>query len=203
MHPDIRKAFSDLLQGLPAPQRVIEIGQDRDHEALIDLPELAAAEEKVALGLNAGGARADIRYLVADANDLSVFGDGHFDLILCNSMLEHDRTFWRSLAEMRRVARCGGHMVIGVPGFGAMAGRRRRFARWCQGLLSGRKAEAMAASTPTLGLHGFPDDFYRFSKSAVQQVFLDGCEERTVIELLDPPRLIGVGRRGADRVVGL
>lgn len=36
---------------------------------------------------------------------------------------------------------------------------------------------------------------YRFSRAAVEEVFLEECEDRRVIEAMDPPRLIGVGRK--------
>lgn len=195
MHPDVRRAFADIISKLPAPHRVIEIGQDRAHAALIDLPQLEKVAERVAAGFNAGGTVPGISYLTASAHDLAVCPDGHFDLLLCNSMLEHDPHFWCSLAEMRRITKPGGYMVIGVPGFGAMTGPRRGWRRLAHGLIAGRNVDAAAASTPTLGLHAFPDDFYRFSRSAVDKVLLAGCSERQVIEVMSPPRLIGVGQR--------
>lgn len=198
MHPDVRQAFRDILRRLPEPERVVEIGQDRDHDSLVDLPELTRARERFAVGLSAGGNQTGVTYIVANANDLSVLPDGHFDLVLCNSMLEHDPSFWLSLAEMRRVTRSGGHMIVGVPGFSHMASRRRRFGLWLQSLLTGRSTEALAASSSTLGLHAFPDDFYRFSRSAVERVFLHGFEDKVLLEVLDPPRIIGLGRRFRD-----
>lgn len=198
MHPDVRQAFRDILQRLPEPERVIEIGQDRDHLSLIDLPELTRARERFAVGTSAGGDQTGVTYVVGNANDLSGLPDGHFDLVLCNSMLEHDPCFWLSLAEMRRITRSGGHMIVGVPGFSRMEARRRPFRLWLQSLLTGRSTEALAASSSTLGLHAYPDDFYRFSRSAVERVFLQGCEDKILLEVLDPPRIIGLGRRCRD-----
>ena len=53
------------------------------------------------------------------------------------------------------------------------------------------------APTPTLAIHDFPGDYYRFSPQAMREVLLDGLDEREVEELMLPPRLIGSGRRPA------
>jgi SAM-dependent methyltransferase len=39
-----------------------------------------------------------------------------FDLVMCFDMLEHDNQFWVSVAEMKKVLKKGGLLVIGVPG---------------------------------------------------------------------------------------
>ena len=48
---------------------------------------------------------------------MAFFPDQRFDVVLCNAVLEHDRFFWETLAEIRRVTRAGGLVVIGTPGF--------------------------------------------------------------------------------------
>ncbi|WP_170314870.1 class I SAM-dependent methyltransferase [Aquibium carbonis] len=195
MHPDVRSAFEMLILELPPPTSVLEVGQHAGEAALIDLPVLSRAGERVAVGLDAGGDLAGVTVIRGNANDLAAFGSDHFDLVLCNSMLEHDARFWLSLSEMRRVTRPGGCMIVGVPGYGAMRGRPRGWRRRLAALVGGNAPAAAAASTPTLGLHGYPCDYYRFSRSAVEEVFLDGCEGRAVIEVMDPPRFIGRGRK--------
>ncbi|MDN2583423.1 methyltransferase domain-containing protein [Aquibium sp. ELW1220] len=195
MHPDIRAAFAGLIAALPAPGRVLEVGQHEGEAALIDLPALAGARERVAFGLEAGGMPPGVTVVRGNANDLAVLGAEGFDLVLCNSMLEHDPRFWLSLAGMRRVTRPGGHMILGVPGYGAMRGRARGWWGRLASSIRGDRADAQAASTSTLGLHGYPSDYYRFSRAAVEEVFLEGCEERRVFEVMDPPRFIGVGRK--------
>lgn len=195
MHPDVRSAFENLILELPAPERVLEVGQHAGEAALIDLPALSQARERVAVGLEAGGNLPGVTVIRDNANDLAVLASDRFDLVLCNSMLEHDARFWLSLSEMRRVTRPGGCMVIGVPGYGAMRGPRRRWRDRLASVIGGDRADARAASTSTLGLHGYPCDYYRFSRAAIEQVFLDGCEDRQVIEVMDPPRFIGRGRK--------
>ena len=46
-----------------------------------------------------------------------LFDSNWFDLILCSATLEHDKRFWRSVSEMRRVLRPGGLLIISVPGY--------------------------------------------------------------------------------------
>lgn len=193
MHPDIRTAFGRILGTLPPPQQVLEVGQMQGEPALIDLPALAKATRRVAFGLQAGGLGPAFEVVLGNANDMSCFAGESFDLILCNSMLEHDPAFWLSLSEMRRVLRVGGHLVVGVPGYAAMAGPQRGLRGWARGLVERRTAAARAASAPTLGLHGYPSDYYRFSAAAVAEVFLAGFDACQVEEVLDPPRFIGVG----------
>lgn len=45
------------------------------------------------------------------------FADGSFDHVLCLEMLEHDELFWVSIAEMKRVLRSGGTLLITTRGF--------------------------------------------------------------------------------------
>ncbi|MBB4196424.1 hypothetical protein CCR94_02800 [Rhodoblastus sphagnicola] len=58
-----------------------------------------------------------VRRLVGDARDLSVYGDGAFDLVVCNSVIEHVGDWAdmkKAAAEARRV---GKHGWIQVPAF--------------------------------------------------------------------------------------
>jgi hypothetical protein len=115
-------------------------------------------------------------------------------------VLEHDPSFWLTLAEMRRVVRPGGLIAIGVPGFGAMktipwwrlmrAAGRMSFSRGSRPGV----ASWIAAAAPTLGLHSYPADYYRFSEAAVRDVFLGGLSGVAVRTILQPPRFVGWGR---------
>ena len=55
--------------------------------------------------------------IVAEAAHLP-FISGVFDNVLCLEMIEHDKTFWLSIAEMKRVLKSGGALVITVPSYG-------------------------------------------------------------------------------------
>jgi SAM-dependent methyltransferase len=49
--------------------------------------------------------------LIAEGSDLP-FTDASFDVVVSTSQLEHDPTFWLTLAEVGRVLRPGGHFVL-------------------------------------------------------------------------------------------
>lgn len=48
---------------------------------------------------------------IMDASALT-FPDASFDVVVSTSQLEHDPTFWRTLAEVGRVLRPGGHLIL-------------------------------------------------------------------------------------------
>ena len=179
--------------------RVLEIGARPEPDTLLCLPALAGASERVGLDLDGPHQLRGATILAGNANRMASFAGASFDAVLCNSVLEHDVRFWLTLAEVKRVIRPGGLFVIGVPGYGAMGGTAlRRLAailRHCPWL--GRRAEAAAASSATLGLHNYPGDYYRFSMQAMREVLLAGYQDIQCMSVLTPPRFIGWGRRPA------
>jgi SAM-dependent methyltransferase len=154
------------------PGRVLEVGGWAGPKSLLDSPEMALAE-KVVLNLTPIREQDGISSVVGNANDMP-FEDASFDLVMSISTLEHDRKFWLSLAEMKRVLVPGGLLVIGVPGFVRDPDRDR-----------GRR-------TVTYKVH-YDFDYYRFSEQAVHEVFFDGMERVEVGSLLRPPRIVGHG----------
>jgi ubiquinone/menaquinone biosynthesis C-methylase UbiE len=154
------------------PARVLEVGGVMGPKSLLDSPVLATAERVV---LNMAWVRdADgIQVVRGNANDMP-FEDESFDLVMSLSTLEHDKRFWLSLAEMKRVLRPGGLLVIGVPGYVSDPDRDR--GRW----------------TRTYKVH-FKFDNYRFSEQAVSDVFFEGMERVGVQAILTPPRIVGHG----------
>jgi SAM-dependent methyltransferase len=197
MHPAVFQTFEAICQAHGVHGDVLEIGATPDDSTLLNLPALAAAREKI--GINKAGAsrHRDFSILEADANAMACFSDQRFDAVLCNAMLEHDPFFWRTLAEIRRVARPGSLVAIGVPGY-----RRLPFEKTLRSWLaklprSSRRPDgwALQHSTLTLGVHNFPGDFYRFSEQAVREVFFEGMKNVTIHSVLVPPRIIGAGVR--------
>jgi SAM-dependent methyltransferase len=175
---------------------VLEVGAVPSDDTLLCLPALAGAKSKVGINLEGPCRYRDFEILRADANSLSCFPDESFDTVLCNSVLEHDKFFWKSANEMRRVTRPGGLIVIGVPGFTNLPVERRasRLARMLRKVgISRGVLDATEASTLTLRTHNFPGDFYRFSPQAVGEVLLDGLEDKELHTLMVPPRIVGVG----------
>ncbi len=201
MHPQVLDTFRDLCRPLAISGRVLEIGVSTSHPALLDMPELKDALSRTGVGLEAGFEGATFTALQADAHDLSGFDSGAFQLVVSNAMLEHDPRFWLTLAEARRLTAPGGWMVFGAPSYGPMGsvpGRRLvgRLARWP--LIGKRwrlRRDALAASSLTLGVHRYPEDYYRFSAAAMGEVILGGLVELEVRTILSPPRVIGRGRK--------
>lgn len=112
--------------------------------------------------------------MIGNANDMSMFSDGSFDLVMSNAMLEHNPYFWKSIFEMHRVLAPGGLLIIGVPGFAQMPNDRGN-------------------STKTFKIHDYPEDYYRFSPEAMKKVFFEGFEDIKSDVLLDPPRIVTNG----------
>jgi SAM-dependent methyltransferase len=133
----------------------------------------------------------DFPIIQGDTNRLP-FPDDNFDAVVCNSVLEHDRFFWRSLAEMKRVTRAGGVVMIGTPGYTELSPVVVQ--PWLRVLrLLGRRAWNWLDAALTLPIHNYPADYYRFSPQAFHDVFLAGLLQVEVRCLLVPPRIIGVG----------
>ena len=198
MHPIVYRQFIALCQDLPVSGAVLEIGASPHHPTLLGMPSLQRAASRIGVGLD--GDHDGDGYVIRQMNshDLSAFADASFDLVLSNAMLEHDPRFWLTLGEAYRVLKPGGWMMLGVPGFGGMGtvpGSQlwRQFAGSSQ---EGRAwSEAVGASSLTLGVHNYPADYYRFSEQAMRDVLLDGLVDLDVSVIMQPPRVIGRGRK--------
>jgi SAM-dependent methyltransferase len=143
-----------------------------------------------------------------------MFTTNSFDCVLCNAVFEHDRYFWLTVAEIKRVTRPGGLIVLGAPGYGDRClikfwtrkrtadehpeGRIRYPPHGCLGAVFGRVVALIysaAVATPTLAIHDYPGDYYRFSVQAFEKVVLDGLENVQVHSILFPPRIVGAGTK--------
>jgi SAM-dependent methyltransferase len=197
VHDVVFQAFDRICREEKISGDVLEIGARPSADTLLCLPSLRGSARRIGIDLDGPYHANGIDILAGDANQMTMFADGAFDAVLCNSVLEHDRFFWRSLAEIRRVLRPGGLFVVGVPGYGAMSGPPFgplvRLLRRVPGLAG--IAGASGASSPTLGLHQFPGDYYRFSRQAVAEIFLANFDSIAVETVLNPPRFIGRGRK--------
>ncbi len=140
-----------------------------------------------------------------NANNLSMFEDESFDSVITNAMLEHDRAFWLTLAEVRRVLRPGGYFYVGVPGYKGtqnafqsalfrLGSSRYKKPRFLKPLLKGVSGSRLMG-TPTYMFHLGPHDYWRFSPQAVRRVFLEGMECLSLSEVLTPIRIVAVGRK--------
>jgi SAM-dependent methyltransferase len=196
LHADVFAVFDRVCANRGAGGDVLEVGAVPSGESLLSLPALAGASSRVGVNLDGPHRFQHFEILRADANALSCFQDESFDTVVCNAVLEHDPQFWKAIAEMRRVTRPGGLIVIGVPGFTTLPAERHasRIARLSRRLgLRGWLADAADASTLTLRIHAFPSDYYRFTADAMREVLLDGLLAIDVQTILCPPRIVGAG----------
>jgi SAM-dependent methyltransferase len=89
----------------------------------------------------AAEARAKFRVWVADIEkEFLPIADQSYDLVVCNQVLEHLKNIFRPLAELDRVVKTGGRLLIGVPN---LAGLYNRLL-----LLAGRQPLANAIDGP-------------------------------------------------------
>ena len=174
MHPRIKQAFHGIVRRRGVrPARALEVGGVTGPNSLLDAPELRGAE-RYSLNLLRMPELAGVKTVAGNANDMHMFKDESFDLVLCNATLEHDKRFWRSVAEMHRVLRPGGLLVVGVPGYVKDPERDHGLA------------------THTYRVH-YRFDYYRFSEQAVREVLFEGMRRVRVTRVMHPPRLIGHG----------
>lgn len=191
MHKKVYENFEKILadpsfQGLVLGN-VLEIGAVPTADSLLASPTLQAAAKKIGINLdgghsmtaNAGTAdRPHVNIVNANANDMSFFPDGEFHVVLSNATAEHDKFFWKTLAEMKRVLRGGGLMIVCVPGYAR-----------------GIAVPDAPLATYTHRVHDWPGDYYRFSEQACREVFFDGFERvgQNVLRVGKTPKIITWG----------
>jgi SAM-dependent methyltransferase len=177
-NPRIQAKFFEIIResGI-RPARALEIGGYTNHNSLLIAPELEATE-RYCLNLTRMRGDTPMKAVVGNSNDMHMFEDESFDLVVSNATFEHDKYFWLSLAEIRRVTRPRGLVIIGVPGYTRNVRR-----------------VAPRATLPFAVHYKF--DYYRFSEQAVRDVFFEGMDDVHVFPMLRPPRIIGHGRKPA------
>jgi SAM-dependent methyltransferase len=184
MHPEVQRQFQQVIRETGVrPRRALEVGGVVGRNSLLRFSELESTERHC-LNLISLPKTDDIAAVVGNANDMSTFADEMFDLVMSNATLEHDKHFWLSLAEMRRVLAPGGLLIIGAPGYTKDPERDH------------------GKSTHTYRVH-YRFDYYRFSEQAYREVFFDGMEDVRLQVILEPPRIIGHGfKPGGERPRG-
>jgi SAM-dependent methyltransferase len=156
------------------PERALEVGGLMGADSLLRFPELAGSE-RYCLNLVELPSEDGITAVTGNANDMrGVFKDDMFDLIVSSATLEHDKRFWLTVGEMKRVLKPGGLLIISVPGYVKDPERDQ-----------GR-------ATHTYRVH-YAFDYYRFSEQAVREVFFEGMHRVRVRPVMFPPRIFGHG----------
>lgn len=170
---------------------VLEVGATPDDSSLLNMKSLKNASEKIGINLDGPSSYNDFVIIQGNANAMSSFGDGRFDVVLCNSVLEHDKYFWKTIAEIKRVTKSGGFVVIGTPGY-RESNTKHLFRGFMKNIpLISRTFSAH--STETLLLHNYPRDYYRFSPQTFKEVFFEGMIDVDICFVMTPPRIIGWG----------
>jgi SAM-dependent methyltransferase len=203
MSPEVYNAFSTICQSESPQGPILEVGAVPGPESLLNIASISRVREKTGLNIESFPSEANIKMVTGNANHMDMFADSSFGCVLCNSTLEHDARFWKTLTEMRRVTRPGGLIIIGVPGFRGMgppflAPPESFVGRTIRLLAKITRADALLASTSTLGEHFFPGDYYRFTEQAVMDVFLEGLVQKRCQWVMTPPRIIGWARKPFD-----
>jgi ubiquinone/menaquinone biosynthesis C-methylase UbiE len=75
---------------------------------------LKDAAEKTGINLSGPHEWKGIKILKCNANHMECFEDDKFGLVMCNAMIEHDKYFWKTIAEIKRVTKA-----------------RRAYSYWC------------------------------------------------------------------------
>lgn len=196
MHPVILEEFNQICSQQDFTGAVLEIGATPSRMTLLAIDSLSRARSKIGVNLDPASEYLDFEILQQNSNDLS-FEDNSFDLVISNATLEHDKYFWKTLAEIRRVLKPGGRVVIGVPGYKFYKMERLKFkmrqSKWLRKLYLHPKLNMFFFSTITFEVHDFPGDYFRYSEQAVLEVLLDQYIEKDVRSVMLPPRLIGTG----------
>ncbi len=160
------------------PERVLEVGGYVDEKSLLRFKLLRHAD-RWCINLVEQPEGTGINHVVGSSNDMHMFKDNSFDLVMSCAVHEHDAKFWLSIQEMHRVLRPGGLLVICVPGFA-------------------KRPTDVGQFTTTFHVH-YRFDYYRFSRRAMREVFLEGFDRVKVVSVLDPPRIIGHGFKPINR----
>lgn len=96
------------------------------------------------------------------------FDDGEFGVVISTEMLEHDTRPWKSVAEMARVLRPGGILILTARGYDH---------RGC------------------FPVHDYPGDYWRFSIGAFRELLDDaGLLPLDVIDDPEAPGVLSVAR---------
>ena len=202
----------------PPTGRVLEIGAPSDPKNSL-LTYLASKKdcnyECIGIDLlanpSASGGSLPYKLLQCNSNNMSLFENASFDVVISSSTLEHDLYFWKTLSEVRRILKVGGVFAVLAPGYNKGLSKRARILRrvlglvskidrtWLHGALQGKLEQivenSLLSRTSTYHYHWGPKDCYRFSEDAFREVFMEGFDCRHFESILDPPRLVAVGIR--------
>jgi ubiquinone/menaquinone biosynthesis C-methylase UbiE len=179
MNSEIHKIYDRLFSMHDISGSILEVGCGPSPGTLLNMECFKSSSYRI--GVNLGDYSHLYKHfdvLKCNANDMKkVFDRDMFDVVICHAVLEHDKYFWKTLREIRRVIKPGGTFFLGVPG-----------------LVAGNKSE-IADGTVTYQVHWDPSDYYRFTTHAFEEILMWGYDHVEYEVVMNPPRIIGYGIR--------
>ena len=183
MSPLVFDTFADIFAKRLTPSinsAALEVGAGA--WTLLSAPALKKFR-KVALNLSFDKISDELKeteMILGNSNAIN-FPDETFDCVMSCSSIEHDRYFWKTIAETKRVLKKDGIFVVGVPIYMTLPTDKDY-------------------TTLTYARHGlaYNADYYRFSEQAVREIFFEGYAEVTdeiVVRQYPNPYMIAAGRK--------
>lgn len=204
MHRRIFEEFERIISERHVGGSVLEVGALPSGESLLCMRGLENTE-KIGINLDGPYEYKDFKILQGNANSMKCFDNERFDAVLCNALLEHDKYFWRTIEEIKRVTKPGGLVVLGAPGYTYLRAEKAKSLvkkiPLVSKLASSEYLNPFFCATVTFEVHDFPGDYYRFSPQTFKEVFFDGMIDVEVRSIMVPPRIIGAGIRPHRPVV--
>ncbi len=199
MHLRIYKEFEEICSKIEIKGSVLEVGAMPNEKSLLNMKSLANASEKIGISLGSPRTFKDFKIIQVNSNNMSCFNDESFDVVLCNAMLEHDKFFWKSISEIKRVTKSRGFIVLGTPGYTYFKIEQVKHLLNKIPLINRLKdnqyLNLFFSSTLTFQIHNAPGDYYRFSPQTFKDVFFEDMEDVNISTIMIPPRIIGYGKK--------
>lgn len=201
MHSRVFQEFERLCSTKDVKGSVLEVGAIPSDKSLLCMKSLTGCNAKIGINLNGPFKFKDFTILKGNANNMSCFDDDQFDLVLCNAMLEHDKYFWKTIAEIKRVTKPGGLIILGTPGYEVL--KLEKIKTYLKrmpvikNLIQNQYLNFLFTATMTYQVHEFPGDYYRFSQQTFREIFFDDMDNVEVYSIMLPPRIIGIGNKKA------
>ena len=199
MHRRIYQEFEKICSKRNIDGSVLEVGAIPSRMSLLCMKSLESATEKVGINLDGPHEFKDFKIHKGNANLMDCFEGERFDVVLCNALLEHDKFFWKTIGEIKRVTKPGGLIVIGTPGYKYFkVEKAKSFIRripLIKILSKNQYLNLFFTATITFQIHNNPGDYYRFSQQTFKEVFFEEMGDVEVRSIMLPPRIIGVGTK--------
>ena len=199
MHARVYKEYEKICSKMNITGSVLEVGAMPSDKSLLCMKSLDNAAAKVGINLMGSYEFKDFKIHQGNANSMDLFEDERFDVVLCNALIEHDKYFWKTIAEIKRVTKPGGIIVLGCPGYTYHKFEKFKWVLskipFIRNLRENQYLNMFFTATITLQIHNCPGDYYRFSPQAFTDVFFDDLDNVEVREIMLPTRILGFGTK--------